>query len=195
MTETIIYSLTFEYGKPDAYNSQDLKTYDCEIGIRLDRFWKLYPEFSSFVDNLILYQMVERICLEVGLMKMKSKYPCTSHRCPMEFPALLMLNKDREIPNIIPIGYKVRKVLKKYFDIRIPLPKKKLDLNRITIKEGIILKNRTVQYLQEKGVGIGDYNNAQGFFERLNDLIRKALDNATQRAMANNRNLVLSFDL
>ncbi len=40
--KSITYTVTLEYGKPDAYNAY-LKDYIYEIGIRLDRFWKYYP--------------------------------------------------------------------------------------------------------------------------------------------------------
>ena len=53
--------------------------------------------------------------LETGLHKIKSKYRCNYKSCPMEFPALIMLNKVEQIPETIPTGYKIIRVLKKYF--------------------------------------------------------------------------------
>ncbi len=92
----ITYAVTLEYGKPDAYNT-NLKDYTCEIGIRLDRFWKYYPNFDYFLDKLIFYQLVERICLEMGLMTAIPEYPCNTKKCPMEIKSLFRSPKHSSI--------------------------------------------------------------------------------------------------
>jgi len=53
--KSIDYTVTLEYGKPDAYNRYS-RNYEWEIGIRLDQIWKHFPDFESFLDQIIFYQ-------------------------------------------------------------------------------------------------------------------------------------------
>ena len=107
--KTIDYVITFDYERPDSYNKYS-KNYECEIDIRIDHFWKYFPDFDTFLNQIIYYQLVECICLEAGLQKIKSQYPCHKKNCPMEFPALIMLNKVEHIHETKPIGYKIFKI-------------------------------------------------------------------------------------
>ncbi len=106
----------------------------------MDRFWKYYPDFDNFLDKLIFYQLVERICLEIGLMSTIPEYPCNTKKCTMEIPALIMLNQVEQIFGTVPIGYKLRKFLKKHFTLDFPVQNKIKDFSKIQVKNLLVLK-------------------------------------------------------
>lgn len=190
----ITYIVTLKYGTPDAYNKYS-KDNNCEIGIRLDRFWKYYPSFDNFLDKLIFYQLVERICLEIGLMKTISKYPCSYRKCPMEIPALIMLDQVENIFGTVPIGYKLRRFLKMHFTLSFPVQNKINDFSRIQVRNLLVLKSKIIKYIRDNKCVIGDYNNATGFFTKLNYVMKLILKKAVDRAKENKRKIVMPFDV